>query len=193
MHLQPRKTIISWAPPKEAWPGVWGRWFSPFTPLWWDPTWSPASSSCIPSTRMTRRCWSRSRRGPQRWSERCEEKLTKEIVQPGEGSCGFKIDEERLFTRACNDRKMGNGFKLKNGRFRWDIRKNFLRWEWWDTGTGYPEKLWMPPPRKCSRLGWVRLWETWSSRRFPCSWQEDWTRWPLKVPSNSNYSVILWF
>lgn len=24
------------------------------------------------------------------------------------------------------------------------------------------------------------------------SWQEAWTRWPLQVPSNPNYSIILW-
>jgi len=34
---------------------------------------------------------------------------------------------------------------------------------------------------------------TWSSCRCPCSWQGSWTRWPLKTPSNSNGSTILWF
>ncbi|PKU38807.1 rna-directed dna polymerase from mobile element jockey-like [Limosa lapponica baueri] len=31
-----------------------------------------------------------------------------------------------LFTRACNDRTMGNGFRLKEGRFRLDIGKKFF-------------------------------------------------------------------
>ena len=39
---------------------------------------------------------------------------------------------------------------------------------------------------------WTGLWAAWSSCRCPCSLQESWTRWPLRVPSNSNDSVILW-
>jgi len=38
----------------------------------------------------------------------------------------------------------------------------------WGTGTGCPEKLWMFPPWKCSRPGWMWLWATWSNGRCPC-------------------------
>jgi len=42
-----------------------------------------------------------------------------------------------------------------------------------------------------SRSGWMGLWVPWSSCRYPCSLQRSWTRWLLKVPSNSKDSMIL--
>jgi len=72
VRSQPRRPTVSWAASPAEWPARWGRGFCPSVPLWWEPTWSPASSSGALSPRRTWSCWSVSRVGPQKWSEGLE-------------------------------------------------------------------------------------------------------------------------
>ena len=65
---------------------------------------------------------------------------------------------------------------------------SFLQREWRGAGTGFPERLWMPHPWKCSRPGWMRLWAARSGSWWPCLWQGGWNLTILGVSSNPSHS-----
>ena len=141
--------------------------------------------------------------GPQKWSKGWNTILTKIAWESwGCSACrregswvadfkhlkgGYKKEEDGLLSRDCCDGTQGNGFKLKERIFTSDIWKKFFTikvvrhcgsgphpaWPWMSPGTGHPP----------------HLWATWCNCSCPCSCQGSWTRWPLKLPSNS----ILWF
>ena len=47
------------------------------------------------------------------------------VFQYLKGSC--RKDGKNIFSRACCNRTRSNGFKLREGRFRLDIRKKILK------------------------------------------------------------------
>jgi len=95
---------------------------------------------------------------------------------------------DRLVSRVFCDRTMENVFSLKEGRFRLDIRKVVRHCSRLPRDVVMPH-LW----RHSTRPGWSRCWATWWSCGCPCSLQGSWTRWPLKIPSNSKDSMSVWF
>lgn len=56
-----------------------------------------------------------------------------------EGS--YRKDRDKFFNRACSNRTRGNGFKLKEDRFRLNIRKNYFTRRGVNTGRGCLERL----------------------------------------------------
>jgi len=99
---------------------------------------------------------------------------------------------DRLISRVCCDKTGENGSKANEGRVKLNIRKKLFTLMAVKHNKRLPREvvdgLW-----GYSRSGWAGLWATFSSCRCLCSLQGSWTRWSLRVPSNSNNSMILWF
>ena len=107
--LQPRRPTIPWAA-SEVWRAGQGRWFWPSALLWWEPTWSPASSSEALRTGKTWTWWSGSRGGHKNDQRDGTPLLRREAervgaVQPGEEKavgrpyCGLSVLKGGLYKR----------------------------------------------------------------------------------------------
>jgi len=95
-----------------------------------------------------------------------------------------------MFSRACCNGTRGNGFKLREGRFRVNIRKKIFTLrgvKHWNT---LPRDVVEAPSLETFKARLDRALSNLDSCRCPCSVQGGWTRRPLKVPSNPKHSVI---
>ena len=105
-----------------------------------------------------------------------------------EGSC--KRAGEGLLTRACSDRTRGHGFKLKEGRFRLDIRKKFFTMRVVRHWHRLPREVVDAPSLEVFKARLDGALSTWSLEGVPAHGRKVGTRWYLRtLPTQP----ILWF
>ena len=80
----------------------------------------------------------------------------------------------------------GNGFKLKEGRFRLVVRQKFFTQRRWHS---CPEKLWVPHSWRLSRPGWMGPWAAELVGGTPAR-SRGWDWVGFKVSFNPSHSVI---
>ena len=102
---------------------------------------------------------------------------------------GYKKDGDRHFSRACCNATRGNDFKLKEGRFRLDRRKNFFTRRLVGHWHRLPRGVVDAPSLEVFK---ARLDGALSSLEGVSAHGRGIELWSLKVLSNPNHSIILW-
>jgi len=97
---------------------------------------------------------------------------------------------DRLFSRASCGGTRGNGFKLKEGRFRLDIRKKFFTMTVVETWPRLPSEVVDAPSLGPfpARLDGALSSLTWLKMSLLSA--GGGAGWPLKVPSHPNHSMF---
>ena len=95
----------------------------------------------------------------------------------------YKKDGDRLFSRSSSNKTKGNGFKLKEERFRLDIRKKFFTVRVVKHWHRLPGEVGDAPSLETSkaRLDGAVSTLIWLKMSLPMA--GAWTGWALKVPS----------
>ena len=104
----------------------------------------------------------------------------------------YRKGGEGLFIRECSDRVRVNSFRLKEGRFRLGMRKQFFPVRVVRHWNRLPREVVDAPSLEVfkSRLDGALSNLVWWKVSLPMA-EGVGTRWSLKVPSNPNHSVIL--